>query len=290
MKLIILTFTTLLTFTGCFDAEQKPAALEIKKIATGFKFTEGPAYGSDGKLYFSDIPKNRIHTWSPEEGTKVFLEPSGKSNGLYFDSAGRLLLCQTGERQLSRLEKDGSLTVLADQYEGNRFNKTNDLWIHPNGMIYFTDPCYGKRDQMEMEIEGVYLLNPATKKVSRLIDDMVRPNGIIGTRDGKYLYVADHGGHKTCKFPILQDGNIGPAIWTIERGSDGMTLDEYGNLYLTDGTVAIYSSEGELISEIKLEEKPANVVFGGPENRTLWVTARTSIYALKMNVAGMYKP
>ncbi|MEM6884837.1 MAG: SMP-30/gluconolactonase/LRE family protein [Verrucomicrobiota bacterium] len=290
MKLITLTLTVLLTFAACFASQQKPATVGIEKIATGFKFTEGPAFGPDGKLYFSDIPNDRIHTWSPENGDQVFLEPSGKSNGLYFDATGRLHLCQTAERKLSRLEKDGTLTILADQYQGKQFNKTNDLWIHSNGMIYFTDPCYGNRDHMEMEIEGVYLLNPETKQVTRLIDDMVRPNGIIGTKDGKFLYVTDHGGHKTFKFPILPDGNIGPSVWIIERGSDGMTLDEHGNLYLTDGTVAIYTPDGKLLTEIELEEKPANVAFGGPENKTLFATARTSVYAVKMNVAGMYAP
>ncbi len=277
------------TLSGCSVSSPEPItpqALQIEKIADGFRFTEGPAYGPDGRLYFSDIPNNRIHSWSPAEGVKIFREPSGNSNGLIFDSSGRLHLCQGGDRQLSRLEADGSLTVLADNFKGTRFNSPNDLWIHPNGTIYFTDPRYGKRDSMEMETEGVYLLNPDTGQVLRLVDDMIRPNGIVGTPDGKTLYITDHGASLTYKFPIKTDGSIGAPEWIIDRGSDGMALDALGNLYLTDGTIAIYSPTGEPLTEIELPENPANITFGGTDHKTLYATARTGVYAVKMNIAG----
>jgi gluconolactonase len=187
------------------------------------------------------------------------------------------------------LDSDGKLTVLADQFKGKKLNSPNDLWIHPNGSIYFTDPRYGKRDTMEMQTEGVYLLHPDTGLLLRLVDDMTRPNGIIGTPDGKYLYLTDHGARKTFKFPIKADGSLGRAEWSIPRGSDGMTLDEHGNLYLTDGTIAIYDPAGTLLTEIELLEKPANVAFGGPEYTTLYATARTSVYAITMSVRGLQK-
>lgn len=266
-----------------------PAATNIRSITSGFKFTEGPAYGPDQRLYFSDIPNKRIHVWSQEDEPQVFLAPSGRSNGLMFDAKGRLIICQGGERKVSRMEKDGSLTVLADDYEGKLLNSPNDLWVHPNGAIYFTDPRYGKRDTMEMEVEGVYLIHLDSGTIQRVLDELVRPNGIIGTADAKHLYIADPVAQKTYKFPLKADGTLGPALWSIERGSDGMTLDEHGNLYITDGNIAIFSPDGKLLSEIELPEKPSNVTFGGSDNKTLFVTARTSVYAMDMNVGGMYQ-
>lgn len=260
----------------------------MQMLDGGFKFVEGPAFGPDGKLYFSDIPNSRIHTWSPTEGTTLFMEPSGRSNGLIFDDQGRLLICEGGTRQLTRIELDGSRTVLADNFKEKKLNSPNDLWIHPKGYIYFTDPRYGKRDDMEMEVEGVYLLHHPERQLLRVIDDMTRPNGIVGTPDGSTLYVTDAGENKTYRMALKPDGSLGSVEWTIPRGSDGMTLDEDGNLYLTDGAVAVYRPDGSLIREIQFPEKPSNVTFGGPENRTLFVTARTGIYALEMSVGGAF--
>ncbi|MGF1678108.1 MAG: SMP-30/gluconolactonase/LRE family protein [Candidatus Methylacidiphilales bacterium] len=266
----------------------KPDTLP-QQLATGFQFTEGPAFSPDGILYFTDIPRHTIHTWSPSHATGVFNSESEGSNGLAFDAQGRLLACQGSGRRLVRYEKDGSLTVLASHFEGRRFNSPNDLWIHPAGWIYFTDPRYGKRDSMEMKTEGVYLLKPESGEILQLIDDMVRPNGIVGTPDGRFLYIADHGGRSTVKYSLDAQGVPTKKVWSIPRASDGMALDSKGNLYLTDRQVAIYSREGRLLLEIPIPEDPTNVTFGGKDNRTLFITARKSVYVIDMNVSGAHR-
>jgi gluconolactonase len=284
-------FFLLFAYSNLLSADESypvRSGAEVQTLATGFKFVEGPAYGPDGKLYFSDIPNSRIHTWCPSQGISVFLEPSGRSNGLIFDSKGRLVICQGGARQVSRLEPDGTLTILADRFQGKKLNSPNDLWIHPKGWIFFTDPRYGNRDDMEMTTEGVYLLHPEEGLLLRLVDNMTRPNGIVGTPDASILYITDAGDQKTYRFPLKPDGSLGPAKWTIPRKSDGMVLDEDENLYITDGVVAVYRPDGTLIREIEFPEKPANVTFGGPENRTLFVTARTGLYSLEMSVRGAH--
>jgi gluconolactonase len=260
---------------------------EVKKLAGDFRFTEGPAADAEGDVYFSDIPNSRIHKWSVGDGAlRTFREDSGGANGLYFDKDGNLLACEGRGRRLVSITPEGEVTVLADEYEGKQFNSLNDLWIDPNGGVYFTDPRYGNRDGMEQDGEHVYYLTPDRKKVIRVIDDMVRPNGVIGTPNGKRLYVTDHGGGKTFRYTIDEDGTLSNKRLFCEEGSDGMTLDQRGNVYLTTDVVALYNRKGQRIAEIKVPERPANVTFGGPGNKTLFVTARTSLYSIEMNVRG----
>lgn len=260
---------------------------EVEKLAGDFRFTEGPAADAEGNVYFTDIPNNRIHKWSVgERQLSTFREDSRRANGLYFDKDGNLLACEGGGRQLVSITAEGEVTVLADEYEGKKFNSLNDLWLDPKGGVYFTDPRYGNRDGMEMDGEHVYYLTPDRKKVIRVIDDMVRPNGVIGTPNGKRLYVADHGDSKTWVYRIKEDGTLANKRLFAPEGSDGMTLDAKGNVYLTTDVVAIYNRQGDRIGEIKLPERPANVTFGGEDNKTLFVTARTSLYAVPMQVKG----
>jgi len=173
---------------------------------------------------------------------------------------------------------------LAEQYNSKKFNGPNDLWIDPRGGIYFTDPRYGNRDDMEQDGEHVYYLSPDLKQLTRVIDDMIRPNGVLGTPDGKTLYVADHGDSKTFAYKINPYGSLSDKQLFTSMGSDGLTMDELGNLYLTAEAVRIYSPEGEYIEEILTDERPANVCFGGKDGKTLYITARTSLYAVKMKV------
>ena len=258
---------------------------KVNKLTGGFTFTEGPAADAKGNIYFSDIPNNRIHKWSLDGKLSTFREDSRGANGLFFDKAGNILACEGGGRQLVSIDPKGNVTVLADKYEGKRFNSLNDLWIDPQGGVYFTDPRYGRsRDDMEQDGEHVYYLAPDRTKLIRVIDDMVRPNGIIGTPDGKLLYVTDHGGDKTFVYTINKDGTLSNKKLFVPEGSDGMTIDNEGNVYLTTKVVAVYNSKGEKIETINVPEQPANVCFGGKDKQTLFITARTSLYSIKMCV------
>ena len=261
----------------------------VEKLCGGFSFTEGPACDAKGNIFFSDIPNNRIHKWSldgsPLRGRlSTFRENSGGSNGLYFDKKGNLLACEGGGRRLVSIDPQGKVTVLADRYQGKRFNSLNDLWIDLKGGIYFTDPRYGRRDGLEQDGEHVYYLTPDRKKIIRVIDDMVRPNGIIATPDGKKLYVTDHGGKKTFAYNINRDGTLSNKTLFATEGSDGMTIDNKGNVYLITNAVLVYNKNGERIETIQVPEGPANVCFGGKDRQTLFITARTSLYAIRMQV------
>ena len=260
---------------------------KMKKLAGGFKFTEGPAADVEGNIFFSDIPNNRINKWSLEGVLSTFREDSGGANGLFFDKAGNLIACEGGRRQLVAITPDGKIIVLADSYGGKRLNSPNDLWITPAGGIYFTDPRYGSRDDMQQGGEHVYYLSADRKKLIRVIDDMVRPNGLIGTADGKLLYVSDRGAKKTYVYKVNPDGTLLDKKFFAAEGSDGMTIDNRGNIYLTTEVVSVYDSAGNRIEAIEVPETPANVCFGGSDKQTLFITARTSLYSLQMQVKGL---
>lgn len=266
------------------------AGAEAKKLAGDFKFTEGPAGDAAGNVYFSDIPNNRILKWSLDGKLSTFLENSGGANGLYFDKDGNLLACQGGARQIVSIAPTGQVTVLADKYEGKKFNSPNDLWIDPKGGVYFSDPRYGGKEGMEQDGEHVYYLTPDRKKVIRVTTDLTRPNGLIGTPDGRTLYIADHGAGRTYAYKINDDGTLSDKQLFASEGSDGVTIDNRGNVYLTTKVVAVYNPKGRKIEEIQVPEQPANVTFAGADNRTLFITARTSLYALDMQARGAPTP
>jgi len=283
---------SLLALAGCNDSTSPgPTSLvgpdaEVQTLADGFQFTEGPAADAQGNIYFTDIPNNRIHQWSVGGTLTNFLEGSGGANGLFFDKGGNLIACAGGTGKLVSIDPQGAVTVLADRYQGKPFNSPNDLWIHPDGGIYFTDPRYGSRDNLPQDGEHVYYLSADRKRLIRVIDDMVRPNGVIGSPDGKRLYVADHGSNQTYVYTIAPDGMLSGKTLFAPQGSDGMTLDEYGNVYLTGRAVSVYDKNGTLIKTLDVPEQPANLCFGGNDKKTLFITARTSLYCLKMQVKG----
>jgi len=259
----------------------------IVKHAGGFLFTEGPAVDGEGNVFFSDIPNRRIHRWSVDGEISVFRAASGGANGLYFDRDGNLIACEMETRAITSTTPDGRVTILADEYDGKPLNMTNDLWIAPNGGIFFSDPYYGEdADSLEQGGYHVYYLPPDGSALVRVIDDLAQPNGVVGTPDGKTLYVADPGSEKTYAYAIQVDGTLGGRRVAADAGHDGLTRDERGNLYVADGVVKIYSSEGERISTIETPEAPANLTFGGPDRRTLFITARTGFYSIRMNVRG----
>jgi gluconolactonase len=267
---------TLLRMTLPIAVADEPT---VQKLCGDFKFTEGPAADKHGNVFFTDIPNNRIHTWSVDGTLTTFMEDTGGANGLYFDAAGNLIACAGGLRKLISIDPQKHVTVLAETYNDKSFNSPNDLWIDARGGIYFTDPRYGSRDNLPQDGEHVYYLSPDRKQVTRVINDMVRPNGVLGTPDGKRLYVADHGDGKTFVYTIQPDGTLADKKLFAEQGSDGMTLDANGNLYLTSEAVDVYDPSGKKIRTIDVPEKPSNVCFGGKEGTTLFITARTSLYA-----------
>ncbi len=283
--LAILLLTTI--SSGAEKASVVAAGAKVEKLAGGFKFTEGPAADARGNVFFTDIPNNRIHKWSLDGKLTTFRENSGGANGLYFDRKGNLLACEGGGRRLVSISRRGDVKVLADKYRDKKFNSLNDLWIGPRGGIYFTDPRYGRRDDMEQDGEHVYYLGPLRERLIRVIDDMVRPNGIIGTRNGSKLYVTDHGGKKTFVYRVNPDGTLSNKTLFAPEGSDGMTIDNEGNVYLTTNVVAVYNQDGKKIEEIAVPEQPSNVTFGGRDKRTLFITARTSLYAVRTRVKGL---
>ena len=258
----------------------------IERVATGFSFLEGPAADADGALYFTDIPNNRIHRRSPADGVRTIVESSGGANGLRFDADGNLIVCEMGARQVTAVSPRGERLVLADRFEGSQFNSPNDLWIDPKGGIYFTDPRYGATDDQEIDGYHVYYIAPDRSEVRRVADDLVRPNGIVGTPDGARIYVADHGAGRTYVYTRADDGSLADRRLFVAQGADGMTMDDQGNLYLTGPDITVYNPAGDAISSIAVPEPPADLTFGGPDGTTLFITARTSLYALELLVSG----
>jgi len=257
-----------------------------------YTFTEGPAVDRKGDVYFTDQPNDRILKWSKKYGLEVWMQPSGRANGLYFDDQGNLLACADEHNQLWKINPQKQVSVLIDRYEGKLLNGPNDLWIDPKGGIYFTDPFY-KRDywdhsEKEIEQECVYYLAPDAAK-PRVVDaDYQRPNGIIGTPDGKKLYVADIQGSKINVYDIDRNGDLKYRRSFAPMGSDGMTLDNQGNVYVTGDGVTVFNPAGEQILHISVPEQwTANVTFGGKKEKTLFITAMKSLYTLDMNVHGV---
>ncbi|MCJ7777193.1 MAG: SMP-30/gluconolactonase/LRE family protein, partial [Sedimentisphaerales bacterium] len=285
--LILLLFGVTVTSWSAEKTSVIAVGAKVEKLAGGFGFTEGPAADAEGNIFFTDIPNNRIHKWSLDGKLSTFLENTRGANGLFLDKAGNLIACQGTGRQLVSIDPKGHVTVLADKYEGKHFNSLNDLWISPDGGIYFTDPSYGNRDNMEQDGEHVYYLSADRKRLIRVINDMVRPNGVIGSADGKLLYVTDHGGNKTFVYTINEDGTLSNKKLFASEGADGMTIDNQGNVYLATKVVAVYNKNGEKIETIEVPEQPANICFGGKDKQTLFITARTSLYSLKMKVKGV---
>ncbi|MCX6893169.1 MAG: SMP-30/gluconolactonase/LRE family protein [Verrucomicrobia bacterium] len=261
-----------------------------QKLAGGFAFTEGPASDSEGNVLFTDQPNDRIMKWSADGKLTTFMQPCGRANGLCFDSRGCLWACADEKNELWRIDRTGKPTVMVKDYQAKLLNGPNDVWIRPGGGLYFTDPYYKrpwwKRDSGEME-ECVYYLALDDKTLTRVIDDMKKPNGIIGTPDGKLLYVADIGAGKTYRYHIQPDGALKDKKLFCELGSDGMTIDSAGNIYLTGQGVSVFDPAGTKIEQVDVPEKwTANVCFGGKGGRTLFITASKGVYGLEMTVHG----
>lgn len=264
---------------------------KLQKLAGGFAFTEGPAADAQGNVFFTDQPTDRILRWGIDGKLTTFLQPSGRSNGLCFDAQGHLWACADLRNELWRIDPQGTVTVVVRDYQGKLLNGPNDLWIAPDGSVYFTDPFYKRpywnRGPMEQPCQGVYRLAPDHKTLRRVGEDLKQPNGIIGTPDGKTLYVADLGDRKTYAYGIANDGTLSHRRLFCAMGSDGMTLDCQGNVYLTGMGVTVFDRSGRHIAQIDVPERwTANVCFGGKDRKTLFITASAGLYALRMAVEG----
>ncbi|MDR2913178.1 MAG: SMP-30/gluconolactonase/LRE family protein [Alistipes sp.] len=267
---------------------------ELQKLGDGFSFTEGPAANSRGEVFFTDQPNDKIFVWSEVEGVREWATGLGRSNGMYFDRDGALLSTADAENEIWAIAPDGSHKVLVRKFDDKEFNGPNDLWVHPTtGDIYFTDPLYARpwwqhRDkEMQLAGEHVYLLNRATGKVTLVENGLQKPNGIIGTPDGRTLYVADIGAGETFAYDILPDGSLGNKRFFAPSGSDGMTIDSLGNVYVTGQGVTVFCPAGEQIAQIDVPERwTANVTFGGAAGNLLFITASGGVYGLRMNVTG----
>src|SRR5262245_13489140 len=282
-------------------------------------FFEGPAVDDKGNVYFSDIPSNRILKMTAEGEVSVFRAESGRTNGNAFDAQGRLISCEGfglgpgGRRRIVRTNmKTGRITVLTDRYQGKRYNSPNDVCVDDQGRIWFTDPRYGDRKGMEMEIEGVYRIDP-DGRVARVLGqpEVEKPNGIAVAPDGKTLYVVDSndspgGNRKVWGFAVSAKGEVGKRRLIYDfgqgRGGDGVRVDMKGNLWVAAGIrtprppgevidipqgIYVFSPEGKLLGRVPIpEDYVTNLAFGGPGRKTLYVTAGTSIYKIPVTVPG----
>ena len=229
-KSVLSVLLTAMFMNAAFASEPSlvAAGAKVEKLAGGFIFTEGPAVNARGDVYFSDVRGETTSIWSVDGKLSTFRKNTGRANGLFFDREGNLLACEGGNRRVTSITPDKKVTVLADAYNGKKLNSPNDLWIDPTGGIYFTDPRYGPQDGLEQDGFHVYYISSDRKKVTRVIDDLAKPNGILGTSDGKKLYVADPGANKTFVYTIDGPGKLSGKKLFCEEGSDGMTLDEQG--------------------------------------------------------------
>jgi gluconolactonase len=279
---------------GMFASAQTAPEAEVRLLADGFRFTEGPAVDRDGNIYFTDQPDNRILKWSvADEKLSVFMENTGRANGLYFDRQGNIISCSDMDNEIWKIAPDGSHTVLVSDIDGKKLNGPNDLWVRPDNGIYFTDPLY-RRDywtrspKMQPDGEFVYFLTPDHKKVVCVDSETEKPNGIVGSPDGKRLYVSDIQAGKTYVYDIQADGLLKNKKLFTAMGSDGMTIDSSGNVFLTGRGVTVFNPDGEKIAHIPVDAPwTANVCFGGKDMKTLFITASTCLYSVKMNVAGV---
>jgi gluconolactonase len=301
-----------------------PAGASLEKIATGFTWVEGPVWDA-GSLFFAEIPSNTIRRWTPASGVSIFLKPSGYkgsdaygrepgSNGMTLDAHGRLTVAGHAQRDVYRFESlspRGPFTILADQYQGKKLNSPNDLVYKSDGSLYFTDPPYGLRTQKDndpekqLQVNGVYRIPhaldhkpgapPAREELQLLVSDLPRPNGIAFSPDEKYLYVNNSEPKKIwMRYRVLPDGKLAEPKLLYDAtsdprigGPDGMKVDEEGNIYSAGpGGVWIFSPEGKPLGTIVMPERVGNVAWGGPDRKTLYICASTSVYRVHLKIAG----
>jgi gluconolactonase len=272
-------------FKRLFNSDAK-----VERMATGMQFVEGPVWMADGFLVFSDIPANQLNRWDAQQGVQTFRQPSNNANGNTLDREGRLITAEHGARRVSRTNKDGTVETIADKFDGKSLNSPNDVIVKSNGDIWFTDPDYGLAGRpKEMSGNYVFRVDPDSKLVALVARGFDQPNGLCFSPDESKLYVADSGKpHNIRLFNISREGGVsgGSVFATIDPGApDGIRCDEGGRVWASSGDgVQIFGPDGKLIARILLPEAAANLTFGGPAGRTLYITARKSLYAVETRV------
>lgn len=271
---------------------------EIKKLHGDFQFTEGPAADREGNIYFSDIPPAIVYRWSLDGKLTVFRKDSNSSNGLMFNAKGELVSCEMGGR-ITAVSSDGQVRVLAETYRGKRFNAPNDLVIDKTGGVYFTDPHFRAPTPLPQDARTVYYI-AANGPVTRVTGELAAPNGVILSPDEKTLYVIPSLQAEMLAYPVEGPGQLSASrvFCTLEQpegkqntGGDGLTVDTKGNLYITSGLgIQVFSPDGKALGIIAFPEQPANCTFGGKDRKTLFVTARTSLYSVEMEATGHVFP
>lgn len=261
-------------------------------VSKQFSFTEGPAVDKKGNIYFTDQPNDKIWKYDTEGKLSLFLDKTGRSNGLYIDKKGNIVACADAENELWSIKPSKEVTILMNNYEGKKMNGPNDLWLDRKGGIYFTDPYYQRdywtRKVAELDKQQVYYLAPGKKEPVMAAGDFTRPNGIVGSKDGKTLYVADIGAGKIYKYQINKDATLSNRELFASQTADGITLDREGNLYAAGNGVTVYNVQGQKITHIDIPEKwTANLCFGGKNRDILFITASTAVYTLRMRVKGI---
>lgn len=263
----------------------------LEKLAGDFAFTEGATCDRAGNVFFVDQPNDRIMEWGTNGQVSTFLQPSGYANGMSFDRQGNLIACADEHNQLWSIAPDKTVTVLVTNFAGKYLNGPNDVWVAPNGGMFITDPFYKRKwwdhTTMALTNEEVFYLAPDRKTLTRVTDDLTKPNGIAGTPDGKKLYVSDIGAGQTWRYDIQPEGTLANKTLFCKLGSDGMTIDTEGNLYLTGRGITVFDSTGKQIDHIAVPEGwTANLCFSGPERKTLFITASKSFYSIRLRVSG----
>jgi gluconolactonase len=278
-------------FASTFDADSLIAGLP-RLISRQFGFTEGAAVDKKGNVFFTDQPNNKIWEYDLNGKLTLFLDSAGRSNGMMFDGKGNLVACADEHDQLWSISPDKKIKVLMKNYQGHRMNGPNDLWIDAAGGIYFTDPYfqrpYWDRTHSDLDGEKVYYLPKGKTAPVVAADNIVKPNGIVGTPDGKYLFIVDAGASKIYKYRISGAGHLTDTSVFVEKRADGIVLDERGNLYLAGDGVTVYNPAGKKVAHISIPEKwTANLCFGGKEKKDLFITASQGLYVISMRVRGV---
>ncbi len=263
---------------------------QLKLVSSEFSFTEGCSADKVGNVFFTDQPNDKLWKYGTDGKLSIVLDKTGRANGTFFDKKGNLILCADEKGELWSLDKKGKVKVIAKGFEGKQLNGPNDAWIDKAGNLFFTDPYYQRdywtRTKPDLPKQSVYMVPRASAKVILAADSLNQPNGICGSPDGKLLYVADAGAGKIYRYDINKSGALSGKVLFINRGSDGMTLDEKGNIYLTGNGITIYNKAGKEIGQIKIPGT-SNVCFGGANKKMLFVTAKKSIYTIPMTVKGV---